>query len=326
MILITSAAGGVGLPLVRGLALRGKQVRAFVKDQRQAQLAREAGAAEVVIGDLRAAGTLEAAVVGAEQVYHAAPTQLIDEVPIARRLVDAVGKGEVKQLLFHSVIHPHISELTHHHQKLLVEQLLHASRLPVTVLRPSHYMQNYLEFWELLRAGILAYPFSPDIRMGVVDVDDVAEAALNILLTADAHLGRTYDLSGEVLNRHDMARIWSQTLGHPVTAIRLPPDAVMSPLSALGALGLPIVHSLMQSRLRSASHLARGLLQAPNARGIQRWPADAREAYVRMMAYYDVHGLPPGDMTHLPKLLGRAPTSYAQFARREASRRGIHVP
>lgn len=76
---------------------------------------------------------------------------------------------------------------------------------------------------------------------------------------------------------------------------------------------------------RDLKHLARGLLQAPNARGIGSWPTDAREAYVRMMAYYDVHGLPPGDMTHLPRLLGRAPTSYAEFARREASNRGINV-
>jgi uncharacterized protein YbjT (DUF2867 family) len=325
MILITSAAGGVGLPLVRDLSHQGRKVRAFVKNERQAQLVREAGAAEVVIGDLRSQGSLEAAVPGAEQIYHAAPTQIIDELPIARRLIDVAAKSGVKHFLFHSVIHPDIAQLTHHHQKLLVEQELKQSKLPVTVLRPSHYMQNYLDFWELLRGGILAYPFSPDIVMGVVDVHDVAEAALNILLAPHAHVGRTYDLSTEVLNRHDMARIWSQTLGHPVTAIRLPPDAVMRPLSALGALGSPLMRALVEGKLRAAPHLARGLWEAPKARGIQSWPADAREAYVLMMAYYDVHGLPPGDMAHLPGLLRRVPTSYAGFARREASARGIGV-
>jgi len=325
MILITSAAGGVGLPLVRDLSRQGRKVRAFVKNEHQALRVREAGAAEVVTGDLRSQGSLEAAVLGAEQIYHAAPTQIIDEGPIARRLIDAAETSGVKHFLFHSVIHPDIAELTHHHEKLLVEQQLRRSKLNVTVLRPSHYMQNYLDFWEFLRGGILVYPFSPDIVMGVVDVHDVAEAALNILLAPEAHVGRTYDMSTEILNRHAMARIWSQTLGHPITAIRLPPDAVMKPLSAFGALFSPLMGSLIQGKLRAAPHLARGLWEAPNARGIQSWPADAREAYVRMMAYYDVHGLPPGDLAHLPGLLGRAPTSYAEFARREASARGVHV-
>jgi uncharacterized protein YbjT (DUF2867 family) len=325
MILITSAAGGVGLHLVRELSLRGHRVRAFVKDDSQARLVRESGAAEVVVGDLRKPGDLEAAVPGAQQIYHAAPTQIIDELPIARRLIDAAGKADVQHLLFHSVIHPDIAELTHHQQKLLVEKMLQRSRLPVTVLRPSHYMQNYLDFWELLRGGILAYPFSPEIVMGVVDVADVAEAALNVLIAPGAHLGKTYDLSSEVLNRHEMARIWAKTLGHGVHAIRLSPNAVNNPLSGLGTLGAAIVRALLRSKLRAAPHLARGLWQAPNARGIRSWPADAREAYLKMLNYYDVHGLPPGDMDHLPKLLGRAPTPYTGFTQREAAVRGLHV-
>ncbi len=324
MILITSAAGGVGLHLVRGLSVRGHRVRAFVKDDRQAKLVRESGASEVIVGDLRKPGELEAAMQGAQQIYHAAPTQIIDEIPIARRLIDAAAKSGLEHLLFHSVIHPDIAALTHHHQKLMVEQMLQQSKLPFTVLRPSHYMQNYLDFWELLRGGLLAYPFSPDIVMGVVDVADVAEAALDVLVAPNAHLGKIYDLSSQVLNRHEMARIWSQTLGHPVRAIRLSPNAVNNPLSGVGVLGAA-VRALFTGGLRAFPHLTRGLWQAPNARGIRSWPADAREAYLKMLSYYDVHGLPPGDMAHLPKLLGRAPTNYAEFTRREAKVRGVEV-
>ncbi|MFI7586812.1 SDR family oxidoreductase [Spongisporangium articulatum] len=322
MILITSAAGGVGRPLVRDLSQRGLPVRAFVKNEQQARLVRNAGATEVVVGDLKRPGDLEAAVAGARQLYHAAPTQIIDEVPIARRLIAAAGENGVEHLLFHSVIHPEIPELTHHHQKLLVEGLLKESGLPVTVLRPSHYMQNYLDFWDLLQAGILTYPFSPDRIMGVVDVEDVAQAALEVLLAPESHLGQTYDLSTQALDRHQMARIWSRVLGHPVTAIRLPPDALNNPLAAAGALGPAVVRSLARTGLRSTPALARGLVRAPNARGVRGWPEDAREAYVRMLTYYDGHGLPPGDLTHLPALLGRAPTEYADFARREAAVRG----
>jgi uncharacterized protein YbjT (DUF2867 family) len=81
-ILVTSAAGGVGRPLLERLASAGEQVRAFVKDDAQADVARRAGAAEVVVGDLRDGAALAAALRGAGRAYHAAPTQVIDEQPL----------------------------------------------------------------------------------------------------------------------------------------------------------------------------------------------------------------------------------------------------
>ena len=50
LIVVTSAAGGVGRPLVERLSAAGEHVRAFVKNDQQAGVARRAGAAEVVVG------------------------------------------------------------------------------------------------------------------------------------------------------------------------------------------------------------------------------------------------------------------------------------
>ncbi|ADG98754.1 NmrA family protein [Segniliparus rotundus DSM 44985] len=323
MILVTSAAGGVGRPLVRSLRERGFDVRAFVKNDAQAQLARSDGAAEIVVGDLRNRADLEKALSGAKRVYHAAPTQLIDEVPVARALIEICAGGGVEHICFHSVIHPDIDALVHHHQKLLAERLLRDSGLPVAVLRPSHYMQNYLEFWEFILAGLMPYPVSPTSVMGMVDVEDVAEAAAAVLSAPDEHVGKTYDLSAQALDRDEMAQIWSRVLGHRVTALRLPPNAVDNPLAAAPALGAAVVRSLRNTKLNAVPHLVRGVLASSNARGIRSWPPEARSAYVRMMTYYDANGLPVGEMADLPKLLGRKPTSYENFARRVAVSRGV---
>lgn len=323
MIVVTSAAGGVGRPLVRGLRGRGLDVRAFVKNDTQAQLARSDGATEVVVGDLRNRADLEKAFSGAKRVYHAAPTQLIDEVPVARALVEICTAHGVEHLGFHSVIHPDIDALVHHHQKLLVERLLHDSGLPVTILRPSHYMQNYLEFWEFMRAGLMPYPVSPTSVMGMVDVEDVAEVAANVLSAPDEHVGKTYDLSAQALDRNEMAQIWSRVLGHRVSAIRLPPNTVDNPLVAAPTLGAAVVQSLLNTKLNAIPHLVRGIRESSNARGIRSWPPEARSAYVGMMTYYDTNGLPAGNMADLPKLLGRKPTSYENFARRVAASRGV---
>ena len=326
MILVTSAAGGVGRHLVQELVAQGREVRAFVKNEDQARRSRADGAAEIVIGDLKRPGDLENALRGARQIYHAAPTQLVDEVPIAERLIAAAHAEQLGQVVFHSVIHPDIAELPHHRQKLRVEGILRDSGLPVTVLRPSHYMQNVLDFWDFFGAGLLPYPTSPESRMGVVDVEDIAAAAANVLITPEGHIGKTYDLSTVELTRHDMAGIWSRVLGHPMIAVRIPPQALTRPLVALGPLGSAIGQSLSATKLRSLPDIVRGLRAAPNARGFRSWSSDAQDTYVQMMTYYDGHGLPAGNLDDLPKVLPRPAIDYEQFARRTAAAHGVAVP
>jgi uncharacterized protein YbjT (DUF2867 family) len=326
MILVTSAAGGVGRPLVRELVANGQLVRAFVKNEDQARRSRADGAAETVIGDLRRPGDLENALRGARQIYHAAPTQLVDEMPVAERLIVAAQAEELDQVVFHSVIHPDIAALAHHRQKLRVERILHDSGLPVTVLRPSHYMQNVLDFWDFFGAGLLPYPTSPESRMGVVDVEDIAAAAANVLIAPAGHLGKTYDLSTVELTRHDMAQIWSRVLGHPMVAVRIPPQSLTNPLRAVGPFGSAFAQSLLSTKLRSLPDIIRGLRAAPNARGFRSWSSDAQNTYVQMMAYYDVHGLPAGNLDDLTKVLPRPAIDYEQFARRTAAAHGVAAP
>ncbi|GGG24565.1 hypothetical protein GCM10007304_43000 [Rhodococcoides trifolii] len=322
MITVTSAAGGVGRLLVRRLAKQDVPVRAVVKNDAQAATTRQDGATEVVVGDLRSERTLDSALTGADVLYHAAPTQVIDERPIIEYLIAAVPSKGLQHIVFHSVIHPDLHELTHHHQKDVAEALLRESGIPTTVLRPSHYMQNYLEVWEFLQAGVMPYPVSPDSVMGVVDLADVAEAAANVLADPSPHTGRTYDLSTVELTRHQMAQIWASVLGHPVTAIRIPPSSLTNTLTVLPALASVVGHALQSTKLNAVGHLARGAQAASNPRDMKNWPADAREAYRVMMAHYDIHGLPAGNLADLPSLLGHAPTSYGKFARRSSTERG----
>lgn len=322
-ILITSAAGGIGRPLVGRLSGAGEHVRAFVKNQEQADVVRAAGAIEVVVGDLRDADDLRRALTGVGRAYHAAPTQVIDEQPILDTFLEAGADGTLSHLVFHSVVHPDLSVLPHHHQKAIAEQRLRESGLPLTVLRPSHYMQNYLELWDFMRVGSMPYPVDPSIPMGVVDVEDVADAAAAVLTAPDAHLGRTYDLSTQELTRHEMAALWSDVLGHPITAVRVPPTSIRNPLQAVGVLPR-LLAALPAPRVRALPRLLGAIAGARDVRGMRHWQPDAIETYAIMMEHYDTHGLPVGEIDHLPALLGRHPTSYREFARREATRRAAH--
>jgi uncharacterized protein YbjT (DUF2867 family) len=311
----------VGRALVRDLHGRGEAVRAFVKNENQARIARADGATDVVVGDIQSSEDVKRATVGINKIFHATPTSIVREVAIAEDIVAASRANGVEHIVYHSVIHPDIVEMFHHQEKGRVEDVFRESGIPSTFLRASHFMQNYLDFWDFLLAGTLPYPSSPNSVMGVVDAEDVSEVGAKILSAPQSHAGRTYDLSTQELTRHDMAAIWSEVLGHDVSAVRLPPEVVRSPLHGVRAAAVIIAKSLLATNVRAPLRVVRGIANSSNAKGVQSWPADSRDCYVRMMEYYDKHGLPAGDMTVLPELLGRPATSYREFAVREASKR-----
>lgn len=323
MILVTSAGGGAGRSLVRELSSRQLKLRAFVKNDAQARAARTDGATDVFVGDIQSTSDIDAAMVGVSTLFHASPTSIVREVSMARALATAARANGVEHIVYFSVIHPEIAEMFHHQEKLRVEGIFEKSGIATTFLRASHFMQNYLDFWEFLLAGTLPYPSSPKSVMGVVDVEDVCLVAANVLASPDTHLNRIYDLSTQELDRNEMARIWGEVLGHRVTAVRLPPAALQNQLRAAPATLEIVGLSLLSTNIRAPRHILRALRQSANARGVRNWPQESRDCYERMMKYYDVHGLPAGDMSVLPGLLGRQPTTYREFAQREAARRGV---
>lgn len=324
MILVTGAGGSVGRALVRGMRERGVDSRAFVKNARQGRVAVSDGATEVVVGDIRSRDDVVDAVAGVTRVFHATPTSVIREVSIAENIVGAAREHGVEHIVYHSVIHPEIAEMFHHQEKGRVEDVFRSSGVPTTFLRASHFMQNYLDFWEFIRGGVLPYPTSPESVMGVVDAEDVGEVGARILAApVTSHAGAAYDLSTQELTRHEMAVEWSRVLGHDVSAVRLPANVVTNPVRGVGATASVATKSLRATHFRAPAQIARGIRQSSNAKGVRDWPKESRDCYVTMMQYYNKNGLPAGDMTVLPRLLGRPATSYREFARREAQRRGV---
>ncbi len=285
MILVTGAAGKTGQAVIRALIAREATVRALVHRPAQVQTVEGLGAQEVAVGDMRVRVTMDQAARGVRAIYHICPNMSPDEVAIGQIAIASARAAGIEHFVYHSVLHPQTEAMPHHWQKLRVEEQLFESGLPFTILQPAAYMQNVLAYWgQILERQIYPVPYSVNTRLGMVDLEDVALAAANVL-TKPGHEGATYELAGaEVLTQIDVARTLSKQLGRVIRAETVPIDA--------------------WARQARASGL--GDYQV--------------EVLIRMFRYYERYGF-WGNPNTLGWLLRRPPTTFAAFVRRTVQER-----
>jgi NAD(P)H dehydrogenase (quinone) len=283
MIVVTGAAGKTGKAVIAALAARGAAVRALVHRAEQADAVLAQGAREARVATFDDAAAMAQATNGASAVYHICPNVSRQEVDYARAVVAAAKGAGVRRLVYHSVLHPQIEAMPHHWEKMRAEELLFAADLDLTVLQPTAYMQNILAGWrDIVEGGIYRVPYPVESRISLVDLDDVAAAAA-LVLTQPGHDGAVYELVGTPpLSQTEVASLLSEALGKPVRAVAEPVEA-------------------WDARARAG--------------GLGDYQ---RETLAKMFRYYAAHGL-IGNANALAWLIGRPPTSFAEFATRMAA-------
>ncbi|MCC6192164.1 MAG: NmrA family NAD(P)-binding protein [Anaerolineales bacterium] len=276
------AAGKTGRAVLKPLAAAGQTVRAFVRRPEDAPTVTALGALSVISGDLRDVSDVRRALTGAQAVYHLCPNVHPDELAIGRIVIRAARSAGVRRMVYHSVLHPQTERMPHHWGKLRVEQALFESGLDYTILQPAPYMQNLLADWKAItQHGVHTVPYPVETRLSLVDLDDVAAAAAQVLNLEDSrHVGATYELVGTLpLSQTEVAERLSAQLGRPVRAQVEPMEE-------------------WEARARAAG---RGDYQRATLRA--------------MFDYYARFGL-GGSPQVLTWLLGRSPTSLAAFIAR----------
>jgi uncharacterized protein YbjT (DUF2867 family) len=283
MILVTGAGGKTGKAVIKALVARGAPVRAFVRSLAHEAALTAMGVREVVAGEMGDAHALSRAVRGTEAIYHICPNVSPHEVVFAKGLIAAATDLGVSRLVYHSVLHPQIEAMPHHWNKLRVEEMLFASALDITILQPTAYMQNSLAQWDrMVGDGVYRVPYPVETRLSLVDLDDVAEAAV-LVLTNDGHSGATYELVGTPpLSQIEIAGTFGQALKKPIQA--------------------------EAEAIKSWEQRARGA-------GLDDY---SRETLIKMFRAYARDGL-KGNPNVLGWLLGRPPTSLTSFAARIAA-------
>ena len=216
--------GTSGVELARELDAKGAKFRVLVRDP-----ARAAGLperAERVIGDLGQPATLAPAFDGVDGLFLLVPGIGTDHTAHALAAAQAAGLRRIVHLSSYAVIGDPMPAMGRwHHER---EQMVRASGIPATILRPSGFMTNALDWLPTIReGGYVLDPAGPG-RAAPIDPADIAAVAA-LVLTEDGHQGAEYALTGdELLTVTEQVRILTAAIGRDIEVreVATPAEAV----------------------------------------------------------------------------------------------------
>jgi uncharacterized protein YbjT (DUF2867 family) len=282
MILVTGATGLNGKQLLRVLSAKGVAVRALVRNPARAEAIAALPNVEIVQGDMAHPETLAAGLRGVDRamLISSSDPMMLD---VQTNFIDAARQAGVKHVVKLSGIMPELdSTFRFARMHGEIEKRLEASGIAFTHLRAGEFMPAYFrQVPNITAKGAMFLPME-EARIASIDIGDIAEIAAKVL-TGSGHEGKTYPLTGpEALTMTEVAEKLSAAAGKTIRYVNVPPEAARQ---AQLAAGMP-------------PYLADALFELfserRNGKEAKVWP-DAQA------------------------LLGRLPTSFDEFARRNAA-------
>jgi uncharacterized protein YbjT (DUF2867 family) len=282
-ILVTGATGLTGSAVIREFVRNRHPVRALVRSRAKARAFEALSTVEIVEGDMSRPATLEKALAGVDRaLLISSPDPQMTERQSS--FIDAARSAGVRHIVkFSGLSAADVgTPFVFGSMHAEIERYLEGSGLAWTYLRPSQFMTEYLrEVPTILAQNALFLPLQ-DARLTPVDVGDIAKAAF-ALLTTRGHEGKIYAMSGpEALTMEEIAEQISHAIGMTVRYV-----------------------SITREQRR----------QALLAAGVPSFFVDALD----VQAGERLKGAEATVHPETHTALGITPTSFAQFARRNAS-------
>jgi uncharacterized protein YbjT (DUF2867 family) len=291
-ILVTGAAGSVGSTARTAIAIlleQGHRVRAMVRKlDARADTLRDLGA-EVVVADMLDIVAVRAAMQGCSVVYFTmsvAPNYLEAAANVAATAKSLGVKAFVNlsQMTLSQMSETETTSSPQQKQHWLAEQMLRWSGLPVVYLRPTAFFEGlFLPTAKGIRDdNVIRLPFA-DGKTSPIAAVDVGAAAAFVLANPAPHIGKVYELTGpQSLTMTELAQEFSGALGRTIQYVNVPPQMWEAKLRELQQPAHLVAHLVTMAQLHRDNR------------------------YDRLTGTFQ-------------QLVGRAPISAAEFARRHAA-------
>ena len=222
-ILVAGVTGQQGGAAARHLLTRGYRVRGLTRnpDSDKAKRIKQQGV-ELVAGDMADRASLDKALAGAYGVFSVQnfwEAGAEAEVQQGKTLADAAFASDIKHLVYTSVGSAHrATGIPHFDTKWAIEQHIRHLDLPATILRPVFFMDNWATpgVKQMIDAGTLMMPLSPDTRVQQIAVDDIGALAAMAFDDPQTWQGRDVDIAGDEPTMQETTEILSRVLARQV--------------------------------------------------------------------------------------------------------------
>ncbi|SDK34082.1 SDR family oxidoreductase [Nonomuraea jiangxiensis] len=283
MIVVTGATGNVGRTLVRSLAEAGEPVTAVSRKITESDVPRGVRA---VAADLADPASLRPALDGATALFLLISGNLMSAVGdvagvVSELLKDAQAGGVARVVLLSSQgVATRPDSSSHGSMGGSLEDAVRRSGLDWTILRPGGFDTNAYAWAESIRARrTVAAPFG-DVGLPFIDPADIAEVAA-ATLRESGHTGQVYELTGPALvTPRQRAQAIGEALGEPIRFVEQTREEARAQMSQF--MPEPVVETTL------------AIIGEPT-------PAELRIS------------------PDVAKVLGRAPRTFADWARRHVA-------
>ena len=223
LVLVTGATGRQGGSVTRHLLSKGWRVRALTRNRNQEAVHKliQMGA-EVIEGDLYSRPSLDRAVRGVYGVFSVQnywEHGYEGEVKQGKNLADAAKTAQVQHYIQSTVggADRHTG-IPHFESKWEIEQYVRGLGLPLTILRPVYFMDNFLSPGDLqdISNGKLIRPLHITVLLQMIAVDDIGALAALAFENRDEYLGQALEIAGDEMTMPHAASIFGRAIGHPV--------------------------------------------------------------------------------------------------------------
>lgn len=227
VVLVIGATGNQGGAAARHLLADGWRVRALVRDSAAPKaVALAAGGAELIRGDLTDEASLRKAVAGAHGVFSVLAADE-HEVVLGKSVADMAEAEGVRHLVYSSVggVESQNRYYLDHGwgpvDKWVIERHLRGLSVPLTLLRPGGFMEDFTSPARFFQNGSINVPWHDDLVMNLIAVDDIGVFASLAFADPATYVGATLELAGDRLRTPQIADAFSAATGRAIPHSRV---------------------------------------------------------------------------------------------------------
>ena len=188
----------------------------------------------MALGDLDDGGSLRRAFAGVAAVFavttFTGPLGTEGEVAHGRAIADAARDAQVPRLVYSSVgAADRVTGILQFESKGRIERYLHEVGVPTVVIRPTFFMDNFLNlFIPTIEHGqvVLRAPLSPGVPLQMIAVEDIGKTAATALLDPAAVPGGTVEIATDERTPEAIANSFGDAHGRAGHFDPVPLDAV----------------------------------------------------------------------------------------------------